>query len=147
MPKSQFRKHPSFPDFQAHCLAMCHYLENLINVTEYQIDISFKRVIGGQSGVAAKVVITDVYLEADIEIGYPCFEYFLKGESYKLMNVLCHEYCHFLTIPQFKCAASTDENRNVYERQTQRMANALMKLIPHELYKIRSVITNEKTAH
>jgi len=97
---------------------------------------------GGCSGVIAHIDINDSYLQAVIHMMPASREMFDDGDTEKLAFCLVHEFSHILTEPLYKVAvdATTNASANfletIREQQTQRIALAVFRGIPEELYSL-----------
>lgn len=88
--------------------------------------------------VRAAVTIDPAYLNVNLTISESVYNDWKAGNYEPIAETLCHEFCHILVCP-LQALARIDippsrerEVREVVERQTQRITNAIFPLVPQE---------------
>jgi hypothetical protein len=99
-------------------------------------------VIDGRSGTVMHISINGDYLQAVLHMMPAARTMFDDADIEKLAFCLVHEFSHILTEPLYDIArgavpaASSDFLQTIREQQTQRIALAVFRGIPEELYSL-----------
>lgn len=94
------------------------------------------------AGVVAFIDINDSYLQAVIHMMPAAKTMFEEPDIERLAFCLVHEFAHILTEPLYKVAVDAATNASsgfletIREQQTQRIALAVFRGIPEELYSL-----------
>jgi hypothetical protein len=135
---------PAYPEeFKSHIINLVKYVLSAVNHTEWDSSIEFVQKdyeADGDRVAFMRIWCDDVYLNFDMQVTTSVFRMWKDGDYSKIGGYVCHEVCHLLTQPLKELlmadAAPSQKQHfmEVVERQTQRIANVLRRLLPDEWY-------------
>jgi len=124
---------------------ICCKMQEKLFCEEYRIKIVYQLDYEGDSisdnkKEVARIDIDTVYLNCTLTL-FDQIKILYEDKKYEeICGFICHEFCHILTEPQHCLLiqdAKPSEMLNIEhtrERQTQRICNCLMNLIPEDFY-------------
>lgn len=131
------------PAFKRHIRKLVKYFARAVFAHEYSKQIRFVNEVkktdnGGQT--LATINCNSRYLEFTVTFYKGSFDLWEDKEWWMLADVVLHEMCHIITDPLYEISmlgtnSFTKEHLvDVNERQTQRIANAILALVPASAY-------------
>jgi len=115
----------------------------VIGAGEYNMDIYWEEEEEqGNHFTAAKIKIRTEYLFCNLHIHPPLYDYFKNKDLNQVDRIILHEMCHVLTEPFYEVVISNlapieqTYFEQIRERQTQRIANAIIYANPEIISKL-----------
>lgn len=138
---------PTRKAYEKHVARLVREFRELFYLHEYTYRLLFVDELdpvteSGTDICHAEIHIDSTYLTFTIEIADVCFELFKQGQAWTLADIICHELAHVLIEPVFELArpaisiSQAEFAHNTKERQTQRVANTVLNLIPRKVWEI-----------
>jgi len=132
--------------FKKYIRTLADYLRTTLFHGEYEMEIIYladEKDRNDRFVTYAEMEIDFRYLSFKLNI-YPIMrKLYNEKKGWQLANTITHEMCHLLTEPLYTFAIPVINNTNqetleeVRERQTQRIANVIMRYTPEKIYKIK----------
>jgi len=150
--------------YQAYIRKLAQALRTELFLGEYALDIVFfKGAIPDYENAAATCDVDNTYLDITVKVAGIVQKHWRNKHYWTICNILCHELCHALTDPLYHCSIQripdkkigawglvNNEWERVRERQTQRITNVVMALLPKSFYwpaTVGNVKTGPKPVH
>lgn len=140
----------SDPIFEAYIQALCKDLLKIILHQEYKLSIVFKYSEYPEK-TAAEIGTNTVYLYATLSIYKPVKDAWDENDLREVGLMITHELCHLLTEPQhiftWQLVRAADEAQceDIRERQTQRIANIILKLLPEGYFDLDNILKEKSS--
>lgn len=122
------------------------YIRNLVNILqakmglgEWKISVLFVKSLPDRKkrypdGYSADIDVDYRYLDAEVRVSNKVYLRWLAGEYRVVASTMVHELAHILTDPYREIAKMDSQYINVDERQTERIARAIMNCLHWEDY-------------
>jgi hypothetical protein len=126
--------------FQRHVRRLVERLRHDFFLGEYAYSLEFTDAVDSAPGYieGASIVIDPTYLEFKIRIRPLILDYWKAGNHSAIGRVLAHEMAHVITQPLYLLARhesrQAQDLEEIRERQTQRVANAILDKMPSGWY-------------
>jgi hypothetical protein len=126
--------------YRKHVERLCEYVRGLLYCEEYTYLIEFDDENTDTEDTAAEIDIDAVYLNYSLRFTDRCRRDFHSKKYRDLFETIVHEHCHLLTQPLYNWIVLVKNPNNAgaicgdWERQTQRVCNVIMALVPRSCY-------------